>query len=489
MSSMEELIAAVKKQGEILRIQQRCMATMMLEKFTGDGADELLDVFSEVVTPSVELMKGIDDAAADAEIAVFRKVHKLAKDKGSDNLRKGAARVLGSLMLTSDSKPEDIEFLSDDLPSVFSSTVYPRLLNEDEFFNKMESCYMYFGPHENGLPPDEKIELLLLLDLPILSDNRSRYVKRLLSLITWGTVVTDGWRMQNSVKPKRTYKYDPTVTLNADDLSDDVARSDIDVRFKNNPSTMCVIDVSGFLDKHGVFSRDVQLPPSVRHLLFTNGTRCRAIGDDFLMGCSNIRTVDLSCLQHVARIGNRFMVECTSLTNVHIPCEIKVLGSQFLSSCSSLEIANVFPLRKVTAIGDSFLAYCESLKVVSNISCLRDVKSIGNSFMSGCCSLASVDISCFTNVNKIGSLFLQGCKLLEALDFAALKNVTCLEGSFLSRCSSLKTISNISGLRNVVNVKKDFLLGCGSLEPINATTPGYELLGEELKKEFKGLRK
>eukprot|EP01060_Flectonema_neradi_P019583 TRINITY_DN2679_c0_g1_i6.p1 TRINITY_DN2679_c0_g1~~TRINITY_DN2679_c0_g1_i6.p1 ORF type:complete len:261 (+),score=58.10 TRINITY_DN2679_c0_g1_i6:26-784(+) len=225
VSKIEELSSTVRLQGEMLMAQQRFLATMVLEKLTKrpGGEMELLNRLADMVAlPSVELvMHGTDDenrtsdaaASAEAEVTVFTDVYKLAKQKGCDRLRKETARMLGPLMLKSDLDTADIEFLEDDLPSVFSSTVFPRLKNEDDYWHKMELSYMQLGESENGLPSDVKQRLLRLLDLPMLSHSVSLKFEQHLKRIRWGPSVLDDLKKQILVQPKRKYKFEPGAVV------------------------------------------------------------------------------------------------------------------------------------------------------------------------------------------------------------------------------------------------------------------------------------
>ena len=45
-----------------------------------------------------------------------------------------------------------LELVEDDLRNVFSSTCFPRLLNEDEYFNTLLIGYLGMGETEEGVP-------------------------------------------------------------------------------------------------------------------------------------------------------------------------------------------------------------------------------------------------------------------------------------------------------------------------------------------------
>eukprot|EP01060_Flectonema_neradi_P001945 TRINITY_DN11194_c0_g1_i1.p1 TRINITY_DN11194_c0_g1~~TRINITY_DN11194_c0_g1_i1.p1 ORF type:complete len:631 (+),score=96.27 TRINITY_DN11194_c0_g1_i1:51-1943(+) len=520
--SVEDLAATVKRQGEMLKAQQRLLATMMLEKYTATAeVNDILEMFAETVTPSVELMKGIDDATIDADVPLFRRVHELAVDKRSDSLRKKTSQMLGSLMLKSDLNPDSIAFLSNDLPSVFSSSFYPRLVNEDDYLKQMLAA-------SSLLSANESMQLVPLLDLPMLSDSAIHFLERELRN---NPTVFDELRNQKFVSPKRKYKFDqntnlggtksesgirPTavdeetlttvgsepdmcllapdpISVTASQLSDEVGRSEVAARFEEQPEVTCLLDISEYLDDNLAFVADNNLlPPSVRHLSFINGGCCASIGNSFLSKCRNLTTIDLSCLQRVTSIGARFLHGYRSLTSISIPEEVRTIGPEFLAGCDSLTSVDFTAAQCIKAIGESFLRGCksletidlvtfisldripdgflfgcESLTTISNITSLRNVESIGDNFLNLCMSLKDVDLTAFTKVKSIGGCFLAGCRTLEKVDLSAFKKVTCTNERFLSRCESLKTILNMDGLGNVDSVGYNFLFGCSSLQSID----------------------
>ena len=116
-----------------------------------------------------------------------------------------------------------------------------------------------------------------------------------------------------------------------------------------------------------------------------------AIGNDFLNGCTSLKTVDLTGLQGVTSIGHGFLFQCTSLSTVDLS-----------------------GLQAVTKVGNGFLYECTSLTTV-DLSALQAVTSIGNGFFRRCTSLKTVDLSGLQGVTKIGRGFLDECPALKTL--------------------------------------------------------------------------
>eukprot|EP01060_Flectonema_neradi_P016968 TRINITY_DN2362_c1_g1_i2.p1 TRINITY_DN2362_c1_g1~~TRINITY_DN2362_c1_g1_i2.p1 ORF type:complete len:209 (+),score=43.54 TRINITY_DN2362_c1_g1_i2:521-1147(+) len=112
------------------------------------------------------------------------------------------------------------------------------------------------------------------------------------------------------------------VVVKEADLQNDDTCSAITDCFQSEPDTMCVIDVSSFLDANGKLLADKleRLPSSVRRLSFANGSRCAEIGDNFLKQHPSLTTADFSSLQRVTKIGHKFLSRCNSLTSVRLSC-------------------------------------------------------------------------------------------------------------------------------------------------------------------------
>eukprot|EP01060_Flectonema_neradi_P036318 TRINITY_DN6950_c0_g1_i1.p1 TRINITY_DN6950_c0_g1~~TRINITY_DN6950_c0_g1_i1.p1 ORF type:complete len:612 (+),score=93.29 TRINITY_DN6950_c0_g1_i1:56-1837(+) len=519
---VKELTAMVRSQEECLRVkgilveqlaamaraQQRFMGTMMLEKLTGEvGEPEILEGFADVLAPSVGLTNGIviDDDAANAEaVELFKKVHKLAKDRESGNLRKKAAQMLGSLMLKSDSEPEEIEFMYDDLVSVFSSATYPRLLNEVNFFEKMEAAFTLLNSGKECPLSNIKVKrkLVSLLDFQELSFSSARRVE------LWAEAPTDGWKWNPSflselktrefVHPKREYKSGQRVFVVTEvDLRCDATR--ISYRFAKEPDTVLIFDVSGSLDNCGklLASRLEHLPSTVRHLSFANGSRCTEISDDFLKHHPSLVTVDFTSLKNVTKIGDNFLFGCLSLTAVDIAfLNVVEIGDSCFSGSSSLTTVDLASLNSVLEIGNDFLSECLLLTSV-DLTGFNDVTTIGDNFLRGCSSLTAVDIvspgdidddlsksseftvfvgtdwdsrsepptDIFSSVTKIGNGFFFGCSSLTELNLDLI-NVTKIGDDFLRECSSLTEL-DLYSLRNFTGIGDGLLAGCSSLRRLD----------------------
>ena len=115
----------------------------------------------------------------------------------------------------------------------------------------------------------------------------------------------------------------------------------------------------------------------------------------------------------VTEIGNSFMFNCSSLTNITLD----------------------FPI--LNSIGNGFLSYCGSLtNVTLNFPALN---SVGGTFLSACTSLTNLTMD-FPALNSVANHFLYACESLTniTMDFPALNSV---DSYFLSACTSLTNLT------------------------------------------------
>ena len=295
-----------------------------------------MDSFSEVLRSSEKIMVGMTDAEAATELTTYKEVHRVAREKESAKLVEGSSRLLGTLSLHPDMKCADIgfvkadlkgdgklELVEDDLRNVFSSTCFPWMLNEDEYFNTLQIGYLGMGETEEGVPAQLRKELFLLLDWPRLSHSSKEEVKSQFDNTSWGAeILRELEDSSNWGTVKRTYKwprYERVVT--AEELRTSHLRTRIDNLFGLNPDMLCVLDASEYIDDEGTLSSDCieMLPSSIRRLSFTNCSRCTAFEQVFLSdGCDSLTSIDFTSLYNVTAIPSKFLNNLKSLTHVNL---------------------------------------------------------------------------------------------------------------------------------------------------------------------------
>ena len=471
-------MATIDSLSSVLRSHQRFMAKLLVEMVSRkEESGALMDSFSEVLRSSEEIMDGMTDAEAATELTTYKEVHRVAREKESAKLVEGSSRLLGSLSLHPDMKCDDIgfvkadlkgdgklELVEDDLRNVFSSTCFPRLLNEDEYFNTLQIGYLGMGETEEGVPAQLRKELFLLLDWPRLSHSSKEEVKSQFDNTSWGAeILRELEDSNNRGTVKRTYKwprYERVVT--AEELRTSHLRTRIDILFAENRNMLCVLDASEYIDDEGTLSNDCvkKLPSSIRRLLFTNCSRCTKFQQHFLFGsCNSLTSIDFTSFHNVTAIPNKFLNNLKSLTHVDLSSfsEVTNIGNDFIYDCRSLKSIDVSGLKKLTTIGDGFLNYSKSLTHV-DLSSFSEVTNIGHYFISDCESLTSIDVSGLKKLTTIGNKFLNNLRSLTHVDLSSFSEVTNIGHYFISYCESLTSI-DVSGLKKLTMIGSEFLYG------------------------------
>ena len=189
------------------------------------------------------------------------------------------------------------------------------------------------------------------------------------------------------------------------------------------------------------------------------------ISDNFMAG-TNITTIDLTPFSKVRTIGNNFMAD-TPITTIDLtPFEnIESIGDNFLYYCHKLKTINNILLKNIKTIGNSFLFYCNKLENI-DLGQLEQLESIGDSFLDKCYGLKTIkNLSSLRNLKTIGNKFLNGCEklIIDLLPFGQLKTIG---NNFLSMCNSIEYI-DFSQLEQLESIGNNFLFFCYKLENID----------------------
>ena len=481
--------------SSVLRSHQRFMAKLLVEVVSRkEESGALMDSFSEVLRSSEEIMDGMTDAEAATELTTYKEVHRVAREKESAKLVEGSSRLLGTLSLHPDMKCDDIgfvkadlkgegklELVEDDLRNVFSSTCFPRMLNEDEYFNTLQIGYLGMGETEEGVPAQLRKELFLLLDWPRLSHSSKEEVKSQFDNTSWGAEILRELEDSNNWGTvKRTYKwprYERVVT--AEELRTSHLRTRIDILFAQNPDMLCVLDASEYINHKGTLSSDCvkMLPSCIRRLSFTNCGRCIAFEKQFREkqeflsdSCDSLTSIDFTAFHNVTAIPSKFLYNSKSLTSVDLSSlsEVTSIGDYFICHCESLTSIDVSSLKKLTEIGHGFLHNSKSLTSV-DLSSLSEVTSVGDHFIGDCDSLTSIDVSGLKKLTTIGGGFLLCSKSLTSVDLSSLSEVTSVGDHFISYCESLTSI-DVSGLKKLTTIGGGFLRNSKSLTSVDLSS-------------------
>ena len=154
-----------------------------------------------------------------------------------------------------------------------------------------------------------------------------------------------------------------------------------------------------------------------------------AIGDKALMDCTSLKFINIP--NTVTVIGNNAFYNCTSLTSVTMGTSVKSIGNSafyYCTSLTSIEIPN-----SVTSIGNSAFRGCSGQ---TSIDIPNSVTNIGESAFEDCTGLTSIDIP--NSVTNIGESAFRGCTGLTSIDIP--NSVTNIGESAFSSCSRLTSI-------------------------------------------------
>ncbi len=147
---------------------------------------------------------------------------------------------------------------------------------------------------------------------------------------------------------------------------------------------------------------------------------------------------------------------CSNLTSITVPNNIKSIGIHSFSGCRSLT-EFIIP-ESVSSIGMSAFLYCESL---TDITVPSGVTNIGESAFEGCHSLAGITIP--DGVTSIDSHTFNGCSNLMHVTFGVNSQLTSIGDFAFYNCGEL-TSTTIP--ENVTSIGYSAFEGCSSLAGI-----------------------
>ena len=135
---------------------------------------------------------------------------------------------------------------------------------------------------------------------------------------------------------------------------------------------------------------------------------------------------ELQYFTGLTSISDNAFANCTNLTAITLPEQVKAIGSSAFSGCSSL--ATVTNLNKLTAISENAFANCTSLTELS-----INAATIENGAFQGCTGLITMNVTATT----IKDDAFRGCTGLRTLTV----NATTVNGDAFQGCTNLATVS------------------------------------------------
>ena len=176
----------------------------------------------------------------------------------------------------------------------------------------------------------------------------------------------------------------------------------------------------------------------------------RIIYEHAFSDCVGLKTVKI--LEGVNEIGSYAFYGCTGLTSVTVLEGVTSIGSYAFYGCSGLTSITIPD--SVTSIGEYAFSGCSSL---TSVTLPEGVTSIENGTFGGCTGLTNVDIPC--SVTSIGTGAFENCSSLEYIVIP--DSVTSIIGGYYSTvlnknyfgafhgCGSLKTVYFGSGISSI----------------------------------------
>jgi hypothetical protein len=180
-------------------------------------------------------------------------------------------------------------------------------------------------------------------------------------------------------------------------------------------------------------------PAAPGTLTLAQAPQLRCVGELVSLPAS-VTAIDLSCLQHLTRIGGCFGVQCDGLREVRLPPSVTAIGESFLSGCHSFTaVLDLSHLTRVDSIRDGF-AYDTS---VPDVLLPPGVTAIGHKFLAqpvhrgrvlpaSATALRRLDLSRLPRLVRVGDGFAANCRGLR--DVRLPPSLTSFGRRFLDRC-------------------------------------------------------
>lgn len=121
--------------------------------------------------------------------------------------------------------------------------------------------------------------------------------------------------------------------------------------------------------------------------------RIETIEDDFLIGCRELRALELP--DTVVKIRGNFLLACAEIDEIRLPPSLKSIGAYFMERCKFTPSMSI--PKTVETIGDGFMAKCFGLEKVEISGPVR----IARNFLRDCENLREVSLAGFESSVKL----------------------------------------------------------------------------------------
>ena len=148
-------------------------------------------------------------------------------------------------------------------------------------------------------------------------------------------------------------------------------------------------------------------------------------------GCNNLRTINIG--EDVIQLPLYFAKSCSGLSEITIPTNIKKIGKEAFAYCQNLSKLTFNAKNCSYESSDAFVGDSSLTEVIID----KNVKIIPNGFLNGCVNIKDVNIP--ETVTSIGEKAFKNCENIKTFVFS--ENIQSIGKDAFVGCSNLESVS------------------------------------------------
>ncbi len=240
------------------------------------------------------------------------------------------------------------------------------------------------------------------------------------------------------------------TTLKSSDESVSLLGTDYSTIDSNGSDFTYSILNSSFISVTGYSgtSSHVVIPASI------DGYTVSSIGTNAFYNCSSLTSVELP--NNLKTIGGSAFYGCTGLTSMNLPDSVTSIGYRAFENCSNLQSINI-PLSWTTASSGYIFSGCSKL---TSLTVPEGITKLPDCAFQGCTNLASISLP--STLNSIGTSAFYNCSSLTSMELS--NNLKTIGGSAFYGCTGL-TSMNLPD--SVTSIGYRAFENCSNLQSIN----------------------
>ena len=198
---------------------------------------------------------------------------------------------------------------------------------------------------------------------------------------------------------------------------------------------------------------------------------CESIGAYAFADCSRYSQT-LSFFSGLQEIGRGAFMNCTYLSSMWIPSQLREIPEDCFAGCRSMRSVVFMAGADLRSVGSHAFSGCVSLETLTNLELLTELTSLGEGVFSSeevdgqtyaaCTALTCADLP--SSIQQIGRRAFAGCTALEELEVGRAEALTSLGSGAFTGCTSLKS-AVLSGT-GIQVLPENAFDGCRSLEAL-----------------------